>query len=114
MKMLDHLRIFAATVAAFSMMGWTSVLAQEQSKSVNPPKNPKELPKVPAKKDVKSTMPVPSNPKSPGKTKSIPGPVVKDVAKPTGGKHNGFDVYVDKSNKKYYLNKAGEKKYLPE
>ncbi|TJZ60716.1 hypothetical protein FAZ15_12075 [Sphingobacterium olei] len=111
MKRLINLRNLAAIVVAVSMMGWTNVNAQEQSKTIPPPKKTKELLKTPKRENgmldtTKNVTPKKSLPDS----KTVPSPKMEDKA--TGEKHNGFDVLLDKDKKKYYLDKDGKKVFL--
>ncbi|MBE8720029.1 hypothetical protein [Sphingobacterium pedocola] len=113
MKRLINLRNLAAIVVAVSMMGWTNVNAQEQSKTPPPPKKTKELLKSPKREsDKPDTTKVITPKKSLPDSKAVPSPKMEDKA--TGEKYNGFEVFLNKDKKKYYLNKEGKKIFLDE
>jgi len=113
MKRLINLRNLAAIVVAVSMMGWTNVNAQEQGKTMPPPKKTKELLKTPKReKGMLDTTKTVTPKKSLPDSKAIPPPKMEDKA--TGEKHSGFDVFLDKDKKKYYLDKDGKKIFLNE
>lgn len=107
MKKLISLRNFVAIVVAVSLMSIGSVYAQDaKPKKTMPMKNAPVIP--------------PSN-KMPGVPDS--GAFIKKdkkenskkvVDKPTGEKHNGFDVFIDAQNKKFYLDEKGVKQFIPE
>lgn len=106
MRNLAKLRNVVAIVAAVSLMSVGSVYAQDSK--------PKKMP-------IKNTPVVPPSNKMPGipdsgafSKKDKKGLPKKMVDKPTGEKHNGFDVFIDAQNKKFYLDEKGEKKFLAE
>ncbi len=106
MKNSVSFRNFVATVAAVSLLSVGAVYAQDTK--------PKKMP-------IKNTPVVPPSNKMPGipdsgaftkKDKKVDAKKVVD--KPTGEKHNGFDVFLDGQNKKFYLDDKGEKQFIPE
>lgn len=102
---ITNLRIFVATVAAFSFIVLGTAHAQDaKPKKPLPPKNTPIVP--PSNK-------MPELPDSSVFTKKEKK-ANKIVDKPTGEKYNDFDVFIDPQNKKFYLDKKGEKHYIPE
>ncbi|MFD1769703.1 hypothetical protein [Sphingobacterium suaedae] len=107
MKRFIDLGKLAAIVAAVFVLQLGMVQAQE-----NPTKKPIPIKPKPVPMPGKTNPVVPdSNVFTKKEKKNEPAKVVD---KPTGEKHNGFDVFIDANNKKFYLDQKGDKRYLPE
>ncbi|HLS96728.1 MAG TPA: hypothetical protein VK017_14315 [Sphingobacterium sp.] len=106
MKRLTNLRSMIAIVAAASLMHVGALHAQEKPvKKLLPAKTKPVAP--PRQAD-------PLLPDSNAFTKKVKKSDTTAVEKLTGEKHNGFDVFMGADKKRFYIDKKGNKQYLPE